>query len=139
MSPENYETFVGNVQIFDAFSNDVWGLGIILLCCFSTESFLWMAPDKKCKDYRKIMQNIPSTLKEAFKIDMQQNESIKANLVLLTDLLQKIFVEEECRIDIDEVLAHKFFSDSDNQAKSIGVLKHSMLNQSCCLPSCRIL
>ena len=112
MSPENYDTFIGTLNVFDPFSNDIWGLGVIIMCCFSTEAFLWNAPDKKINSYKHTIKNLNDKLyNDAFKINQQKNKNIKNLLILLIDLLQKIFVEEQNRIDIDQVLKHEFFAN----------------------------
>eukprot|EP01083_Nonionella_stella_P005752 16595_1 len=112
MSPENYDTYIGNINLFDAFSNDIWGLGVILMCCFSTQAFLWNAPDKKTNAYIQTMNNITSKLEDVFKIEEQTNAIIKKKLIALIDLLTSIFVDEQNRIDIDEVLRHEFFENA---------------------------
>lgn len=124
MSPENYDTYMGNMQMFDAFSNDVWGLGVIVMCCFSTQTFLWNAPDKKQGSYQATIKKIDTKLQNAFMLDKQQDNGIKAGLLQLIDLLKRIFVDEIQRIDIDQVLEHPFFSEDDSSWQ-----KESLVNR----------
>lgn len=133
MSPENYDTFMGNMELFDAFSNDIWGLGIITMCCFSTQTFLWTAPDKKMNSYRNIICNLDKELYKAFKIDQQKDVQMKIALISLIDLLRKVFVDEEHRINIDQFSNHAFFQNIPSELE-----ENDKQKETCC-ESCLIL
>lgn len=124
MSPENFETCIGRRTQFDAYANDVWSFAIICICCFSSESFPWQAPDLQSDvNYCKMIGNMEYELEEnIFKISAmkEKNENTDKNehfFLLLIDLLCKILVEEKYRLNITQVVNHPFFREVNEQKK----------------------
>jgi len=101
---------------FDAFANDVWSFGVILMSCFS-EGLLWERPDIHDKIFSDRIKNIPEELHNIFEIDenqpRQHHHIVKAQLKLLTDILVKIFSNNENeRPTIRQVISSPFFDDA---------------------------
>lgn len=117
MSPENYQTFAKVIKVFDPFASDVWSLGVIMVCSFSTTSFIWEKPDPQDKHYKKAMNDLESVLGKSFDLKSQKNKHVEKQLTLLTDLLTKIFVSEDIRITMDEIVGHEFFDCVRNADK----------------------
>ncbi|ETO22527.1 RNA recognition motif-containing protein RRM [Reticulomyxa filosa] len=98
---------------FDALSNDVWSFGVILLLVFGECAFLWMKPDgDKDPNYPYIMANLEDELRSVFhlpkKLSHSKSKKKKKKLLLM------IFVPQDIRPTIKEIVEHPFFQNVCN-------------------------